>query len=152
VADDKHYVGGDYYMVDDLTGYKVRASRMKRMWTGEMWRDQSWEPRQPQDFVRGVPDDQTVPIPRPRSVNIFIGPTVTTISANAAAGANSLTVDNTIGFNGGDSVGLILDNGVVFMTTIESDPSGDTINLSGVLPYSAANGNTLTNYTSSTTV
>jgi len=138
-------------MIDDISGFKVRNTHMKRMWTGSMWRDQSWEPRQSQDFVRGVPDDQTVPIPRPRSVNTFIGPTVTTISANALAGTDSLTVDNTVGFNGGDSVGLILDNGAVFVATINGDPSGDTVILSGTLPYSAASGNTLTNYTSSTT-
>lgn len=72
MADDKHYVPGDFYRMCDRTGFKVRAGRTQKEWTGMIVRGQSWERRHPQDFVRGVRDDQTVPMPRPRQVDLFI--------------------------------------------------------------------------------
>ena len=74
MADDRHYIPGSFYRLDERTGFKVRAEKTKREWTGRIVRDQSWEARQPQDFVRGVRDDQTVPDPRPRQLPwVFIG-------------------------------------------------------------------------------
>lgn len=72
MADDKHYVPGDFYRIDDKTGFKVRANRTRKEWTNMIVRDQSFEYRQPQDFVRGVIDDQNVPEPRPRQHDVFI--------------------------------------------------------------------------------
>ena len=69
---EKHFIGGTYYQVDDRTGFPTRNTRMKKEWTGLMVREQSWEPRNAQDFVRGVVDDQSVPIPRPRQANVFV--------------------------------------------------------------------------------
>lgn len=74
MADDRHYVPGDWYRICDRTGYKVRASKTKKEWTGNIVRDQSFELRQPQDFVRGRKDPQTVPDARPRQTNHFIEP------------------------------------------------------------------------------
>lgn len=74
MADDRHFVGGDYYRICDRTGYKVRARKTKREWTGNIVREQSFELRQPQDFVRGRKDPQTVPLPRPRQTDIFVDP------------------------------------------------------------------------------
>jgi len=70
--DDKHYVPGSFYRIDDRTGFKRRAYRTRKEWTGLIVDRQVWEARQPQDFVKGVFDDQTVPQPRPRSPNTFI--------------------------------------------------------------------------------
>jgi hypothetical protein len=74
VVDDRHYVPGSFYRIDDRTGYKIRAEHTRKEWTGRIVREQSWEPRQPQDLVRGVRDDQNVPEPRPRQQNVFIDP------------------------------------------------------------------------------
>lgn len=72
MADDRHYVPGDYYRIDDRSGFKVRAKRTRQEWTGFIVADNLWEIRQPQDFVKGVRDDQTVPLPRPRQPDTFI--------------------------------------------------------------------------------
>jgi hypothetical protein len=72
MADDKHYVPGDFYRICDRTGFKVRASKTRKQWDNLIVRLESFEPRQPQDFVRGVPDNQTVPEPRPHQKDIFI--------------------------------------------------------------------------------
>jgi hypothetical protein len=57
---------GDYYVVCDRTGFRVPASKTRMTWDGLRVWDEVWEPRHPQDFVRGVPDRQTVPNPRPK--------------------------------------------------------------------------------------
>lgn len=72
MADDKHYVPGSFYRICDRTGFKVRAGRTRKEWTGRIVRTQSFEMRQPQDFVKGVVDYQAVPDPRPRQTNRFI--------------------------------------------------------------------------------
>lgn len=73
MADDKHYVPGDFYRIDDRTGFKTRASRTRKEWTGMIVDKARWEARQPQDFVKGVTDNQNVPDPRPRQPNVYIG-------------------------------------------------------------------------------
>lgn len=67
-----HYVPGSYYRQCDRTGFPERSYHTKKEWQGLIVRERSWEARQPQDFVRGVRDDQTVwearPLPRPTFV------------------------------------------------------------------------------------
>ncbi len=75
MADDKHYVPGDFYRICDRTGFKVRANQTRQQWDQLIVRKESWEPRQPQDFVRGVADEQIVPMPRPRQPNVTFRPT-----------------------------------------------------------------------------
>ncbi len=60
------YSPGDFYRICDYTGFKVRASRTRKMWNGLIVRKESWEARHPQDFVRGVADYMVVPEARPR--------------------------------------------------------------------------------------
>lgn len=42
-------------------GRKFKASTLKRHWQGYWVCMDHWEPRQPQDFVRGMADDQIPP-------------------------------------------------------------------------------------------
>lgn len=72
MARDKHYIPGSFYRICERSGFKVRSFDTRKEWTGLIVRSQSWEPRQPQDFVKGVRDDQAVPDPRPRQVDQFI--------------------------------------------------------------------------------
>jgi len=74
MADDRHYVPGDFYRVDDRSGFKIRAKRSRQEWNGLIVSYKLWEPRQPQDFVKGVIDDQSVPLPRPRQPNTYTNP------------------------------------------------------------------------------
>lgn len=68
------YQPGDFWRIDDRSGFAVRAQNTAKEWTG-LWVDQKlWEIRQPQDFVTGVKDDQSVPEARPQPPAIFGGP------------------------------------------------------------------------------
>lgn len=57
----------------DRCGFKRKLSTLRKEWTGLRVCSECWEPRHPQDFVRGVPDNQSVPDPRPEPTDIFIG-------------------------------------------------------------------------------
>jgi hypothetical protein len=62
---------GDWNALCDVCGFKRKASEMKLRWDGLYVCPEDWEPRQPQDFVRGVPDNQTPPWTRPVPPPIF---------------------------------------------------------------------------------
>lgn len=135
------YRPGSFWRSDDRTGFSRRAEDTASEWTGLIVGKDVWEIRQPQDFVKGVKDYQGVPKPRPVPPAIFDGPIATTLTANAVIGATVLTVESTYGFSDGDPVGVMLDTGVVFHTTLAMAPSGSTLTLSAGLPYTAASGN-----------
>lgn len=58
---------GDWNALCDRCGFKFKASELKEEWTGWMVCKECWEPRHPQDFIRGIPDDSSVPWSRPDS-------------------------------------------------------------------------------------
>ena len=69
----------DYLALDDWNaqcwecGKKFKASQLLRHWQGYYVCQAHWEPRQQQDFVRSVPDNQTVPWAQPRPAAVFAG-------------------------------------------------------------------------------
>ena len=67
------YKPGDFYRICDLSGRKVRASETVKQWNGLIVHRDWAEPRNPQDFVRGVADRQAVPDPRPEATDQFVG-------------------------------------------------------------------------------
>lgn len=128
MADDRHYVGGDNYILDDISGFKIRRSRAKQIpggQTGGLYVDpRRWEPQQPQDFVTGVRDDQTVDVSRPRQRDQFVI-TGTSVVSFTAAGESFIIVDDIAGFEFGQTIQIMLDNGEPFQTTVLSvGPSG----------------------------
>lgn len=59
------YIPGDPWVICDRTGFKVRRSQTKVTWDGlRVWK-KYWWPRHPQDFVRALPERQTVRDARP---------------------------------------------------------------------------------------
>jgi hypothetical protein len=62
-----YYVMGSYNMACDECGRGFKAGELKKRWDGAYTCSACWEPRQPQDFVRGVKDNPSVPIARPRT-------------------------------------------------------------------------------------
>jgi hypothetical protein len=58
---------GDYNAVCYECGRKRKASTLRRHWQGYYVCPEHWEPRQPQDFVRSVPDVITPPWTQPPS-------------------------------------------------------------------------------------
>lgn len=69
-----------------------------------------------------------------------------TLTAPASAGATAIVVNLAL-VNSGMQIGVILDNGVTFWTTVDGAPIGSVINLTDALPSSAANGNFALAYT-----
>ena len=63
---------GDWNAVCYQCGRKFKASELRRHWQGYYVCDKHWEPRQPQDFVRGVQDIQTPPWAQPMPADQFV--------------------------------------------------------------------------------
>jgi len=138
MADDRHYVPGDNYILDDLSGFKVRVSHSRRIPAGQTGGAQvaieRWEAQQPQDNVRSVVDNQTVAIARPRQQNQFVV-VGTWVTAPSARLTDTIEVDDAVGFAAGDIVQIMLDSGDNFITGV-TGVSGHTLTLAQVLPES----------------
>lgn len=70
-----------------------------------------------------------------------------TLAAVAAIGATSLSMSSAAGIANGDRIGIILDDGTRFWTTINGTPVGATVTITAGLPSAAAIGNSAYNYT-----
>lgn len=62
----------------DRCGYKVHLSELRREWNGLMTcfggtTNNCWEPRNPQDFVRGVPERPLLNA-KPEPADVFVEP------------------------------------------------------------------------------
>lgn len=120
--------------MDDRTGFPTRAERTKKEWNNLIVGDRFWEERQPQDLVKGVPDFQAVPDPRPLAPAAYVGPQDISISAPAGPGATALVLATTAGLAVGTPVGVVLDDGTVQRTTVASvDSDGVTVHLTAPL-------------------
>jgi len=56
---------GDYNAVCYQCGAKRKASQLQKHWQGYLVCPEHWEPRHPQEWVRGLVDVQTVPWSQP---------------------------------------------------------------------------------------
>lgn len=73
-----YYRDGDYNVICDRTGFKVKASQTRREWNGLRVMNSVWDPRHPQDFVSSKADHQAVPDPRGEGANVFLSATEVT--------------------------------------------------------------------------
>ena len=146
-----HYKPGSFYRTSDRTGFPTRAETTRREWNGLIVEDKVWEPRQPQDLVKGVKDNQSVPDARPLGPAQYVGPISVQTTADAAIGQTSIPVETIAGFYDGAKVGCMtdLDNGTVFFTKISGTPVGANLVLAAGLPYPMASGNLITLYQAS---
>lgn len=62
---------GSWNVICDQCGFKYKDKDMRTQWDGLRVCKSCFEVRQPQDFVRGVQDDQSVPIARPDTTPTF---------------------------------------------------------------------------------
>ena len=67
-----YYAKGDWNATCYACGKKFKASMLRKTWQGYYACDECWEPRHPQDFVRGVADSQTPPWTQPRPADVFV--------------------------------------------------------------------------------
>lgn len=129
MANDRWYNPGDNYFLDDNTGFKVRASKARLQWNNIATSGSHWNPRQPQDLVVAVRDEQIAALVRPRQPNIFVI-TGTVVTAFAPQESTSIVVDSTVGFSPGNRVQVMLDQGAPFQFTLVT-VSGNTLSWSG---------------------
>jgi len=66
------YKKGDHKAICDRCGFQFHASQLKKEWTGLMVCRDDFELRHPQDFVKGVKDDQSVPWTRSESFDTSV--------------------------------------------------------------------------------
>lgn len=145
---DKYYVPGSFYRICDRTGFKVRSYNTKMQWNNLIVRHDVWEPRQPQDFVTGVADEQNVPLARPRSVDAYDGPLHTFITVAANIGDTIINVNETARMYPGDQLEIALDAGGQFATLqtfITQVISSSQLRINDKLPWTAAANNDVTN-------
>lgn len=136
---------GNHWITDDRSGARIRASDARTEWTGAVVHKDDFEARHPQDFVRGVKDDQSVRDARPPPPDVFSGPLQTTAGADAQAGALALTVASTSRFAMGDSIGVYA-GGDLFRVAIASVVDSTHVTLATRLPGLVASGSVVTNY------
>lgn len=140
------YVLGSFYRTDDRTGFPQRAENTRKEWTGSIVDERVWEARQPQDLVRGVQDQQSVPEARPLAPNAFVGPIYGELSADAAPQAFVLELQSTAGMSAGDEIGVMLDSGSFWNTVILGIIDGTTLLIGPPLPTNASSGNSVVDY------
>jgi hypothetical protein len=140
------YKPGDHWKICDVCGFRCRSSETRKRWDGLITCEADWEPRHPQDFVRGRVDNQNVPNPRPEPVANVVGPLTTSLTAAASAGATVISVQSSVRFGGGDRVGIGLSNGDVVRLIVFSAPDADSLELTSGLPGAALAGAVVVNY------
>ena len=73
------FESGQWLVCCDRCGFKYKSRNLRREWTGLMvcsgtTTNNCWEPRHPQEFVRGKKDKQAPPWVRPEPADVFITP------------------------------------------------------------------------------
>ncbi len=61
------YKKGDWNAICDVCGFKFKASQLRKRWDGMRVCQADWEPRHPQDSLKGRPDRQSVAWTRPEA-------------------------------------------------------------------------------------
>jgi len=56
----------------DRCGFRFKLAALRKEWTGLKVCSGCFDHRNPQDFVRGVPDRQAVRDPRPEPADVFV--------------------------------------------------------------------------------
>lgn len=74
--DQNTLVEGDWNAVCDVCEFKFKASDLRKRWDGYMVCKEDYETQHPSDFLRGFPDDQTVPFTR-QDPDVTDEPTIT---------------------------------------------------------------------------
>lgn len=77
------YRPGDWNAACFRCGAKRKASEMRKQWQGFWVCPEHWEPRHPQDFVKGVPDNPSVPWSQPEQW-VYVGPNICTPAGSTA--------------------------------------------------------------------
>ena len=95
-----YFKGGEWNFICDQCNRKLKSDKARFQWDGLVVCGQCWEPRHPQDFVRGKDDNQGVPWSRPGGPDRFVEDisgvttTVVTVPAENGVGGGDFTLGN----------------------------------------------------------
>jgi hypothetical protein len=79
------YADGEWNFFCDLCGKKEKSSRAMKTWDNHWVCAHHKEVRNPQDFVKGVKDNQTVPWARSEPTDVYVAATCDLWSSSALA-------------------------------------------------------------------
>jgi hypothetical protein len=131
---------GDWNVVCYQCGFKRKASMMEKNWQGYYVCPEHNEPRQPQDFVRAIPDNQGVPWAQPMPTAVYtytnaqigIGDGITTnFQFGSGLGSDAVTYNVTMVFVNGTSVLYIVNSIGQVTTSHYVPPVGSIITATG---------------------
>jgi len=116
-----------------VCGFKRKRSEMKLRWDGVWCCEQDWEIRQPQDFVRGVPQETAMEWTQPEVPDNFDE------YVNLAGGSGYLGGTAIID-NNGQTVGVMYGNVLQGTPSIflNGSPVSPTITQEGILTFTVA--------------
>lgn len=83
-----YFKSGDWNAICDVCGFKYKASQLSKRWDGLMVCAEDFELRHPQDFIRPIKENISVPWTRPRGEDLFIN-TCSIAGQNAVAGVGT---------------------------------------------------------------
>ena len=103
-----YYRSGTYNGICDRCGSKFKFSDLKLEWDGlyVCTANGCWEPRQPQDYVKGVRDDMAVPVSRPDQPNVFLDTIYVTPSVSIASIIKGVLISLAVSVSSAVSVAL----------------------------------------------
>ena len=142
-----NYKPGDHWVIDDQTGQKVRASETQRQWNGLVVDRRNFETRHPQELIRARREQLQVKDPRPRPIDLIIGPLTTTVATAAAAGDSTIVLETSVRMEAGDTLKIMLDNGDSVLRIIGSIPDATSVTLIQALPWAVSVGNAVIDIT-----
>lgn len=115
------YIPGNYWAIDPKTGFKVRVSELRQEPAKDnpdsgnwVWKE-ALDPVQPQEYVKGVEDDTSVPLSFP-AVEQVVGET--TLLNNMGANTTGVFVVS-LTISQDDPIGITMDNGATFWSFAE---------------------------------
>ncbi len=71
----------------------------------------------------------------------------TNLIANATSGVTSINVQSSVNILSGDNIGIVMDDGGIFWTTVSGTPFGSAVMLTNPTPDSSTLGNSVFDYT-----
>jgi hypothetical protein len=137
------YLKGDWNVICDYCGDKRKQSTCRLTWDNYLvCSDKCWEPRQPQDFVRGKVDKQRTPphLTRPDDVNNFTETLLTNPVAKGDVTFDLIDVSNVGQYT---TIGISMDDTEVIHWSFVTVIVGNTITIEEEMPGPAADANTV---------
>lgn len=107
MSKDWNYKSGDWWILCDVCGKKMKASHARHRWDGFIVCDKDFENRHPMDFIKVIPDKISVPFTRPR-------PTDTFVSVSYQGNTLTCTPMGSIGVSGIGVAGCMIAGKVLF--------------------------------------